>query len=70
MIIGVISGGTGMTMENLDVLMGIILKGVSTLSFFIVIIINWSKGMEAVRKLLRKPENGSEGGTNDDSEQS
>jgi hypothetical protein len=53
-VFGAISGGFGMTLSDMDLLLGVALKFVSIVSFFIVILINFDKLIDTFKKWFTK----------------
>jgi len=52
-VLASVSGFLG-SMENIDLLLGIILKCTSILSFFVFLVINRSKILEEIKKIRKK----------------
>jgi len=51
--IGLVTGATGELLDQIDLIMGIVLKGLSIISFIIVISINWNKFIRTVKTWLK-----------------
>lgn len=51
--IGLITGATGELLDQIDLILGMILKTLSIISFVIVITINWSKFITTIKDWLK-----------------
>ena len=47
--LAVLTGAGGELLDQIDLLMGIVLKGLSIISFIIVITINWNKFIRTIK---------------------